>query len=56
MAYTKKVEVKEFIKKHGLRASAELFDALDKVIEDVLKKAVERAKANGRKTVKGIDI
>ena len=56
MAYTKKVEVKEYFKRHDLRTSGDVFDALDKAIEVILKKAAERAKANGRKTVKGVDI
>jgi len=56
MAYVKKVEVREFLRRQGLRAAGDIFDALDKAVEWKLKKAVERAKANGRKTVKGIDI
>ncbi len=55
MAYVKKVEVREYVKKHGLRVSGDVFDAIDKALEAQLKKAVERAKANGRKTVKGVD-
>ena len=56
MAYVKKVEVREFLKKYDLRVSGDLFDALDKAVEEILKKAAESAKANGRKTVKGVDI
>jgi len=56
MAYIKKVEVREFAKKKDMRVSGDVFDALDRAVEDLLRKATERAKANGRKTVKNLDI
>ena len=56
MAYVKKSEIKEFARGRDVRVSAEFFDALDAVIEWHLKKAVERAEANGRKTLKAADL
>ncbi len=56
MAYVKKTEVREFVKKKGLRVSEEVFKALDKAVEEILKKAIERAKGNNRKTLRAIDI
>jgi len=38
------------------RVSEDFWEALNKSIEAVVKKAVERAKENGRKTVRGADL
>lgn len=43
--------VKEFISNKGMQSSGDLSSALEKEVEVLLSKAVERAKANGRKTV-----
>ena len=40
----------------GMRASGDFFKALDKHLADELVKAVARAKANGRKTLRPEDI
>jgi len=40
----------------GMRASSDFFDALDKHLADELTKAVARAKANGRKTLRPEDL
>lgn len=47
---------KEVIKKEDMNCGGEFVDALDKVIEGKIKKACERAKANGRKTVRAEDL
>ena len=56
MAYTKKVEVRNFAKAKEMRVSGDVFEALDAAIEVILKKAAERSKSNGRKTIKAVDI
>jgi histone H3/H4 len=38
------------------RVSEDFWEALNKAVAEVVKKAVERAKANGRKTVRGADL
>jgi histone H3/H4 len=38
------------------RVSEDFWEALNKAVSEVVKKAVERAKANGRKTVRGADL
>lgn len=48
--------VKEVIKSANGNTAAEVIDALNNVIDEIIRKAVERAKANGRKTVKGCDM
>jgi len=39
-----------------MRASGEFFEALDKHVSDELGKAIARAKANGRKTLRPEDL
>jgi len=38
------------------RVSEDFWEALNKSVEELVKRAVERAKANGRKTVRGADL
>ena len=38
------------------RVSEDFFSALNKSVEALVRRAVERAKANGRKTVRGADV
>ncbi len=49
-------KVKETIKKHGMNTAGDFVEALSKEVEALIKKAVERAKANGRKTVRAADL
>ncbi|MBI4018495.1 MAG: DUF1931 domain-containing protein [Candidatus Aenigmarchaeota archaeon] len=56
MAYTVASQVKELIKKHEMQTASDFVDALDKVIEAKVSRAVERAKSNDRKTVRAGDL
>lgn len=49
-------KVKDLVSKEGLRSSGDLTEALSKYIGDKLYKAIERAKANGRQTVRPEDL
>jgi histone H3/H4 len=49
-------KVKNYVKSKDLMSSADVLDALNCAVYELLDKAVERAKANGRKTVQGRDI
>lgn len=49
-------KVRDMIKAEGCATSQEAVETLSKEIERMVKRAVERAKDNGRKTVKGQDI
>jgi histone H3/H4 len=51
--YVKSV-VKELV--GDFRISADFWDALNERIQWKIKRALERAKANGRKTVRGADL
>jgi histone H3/H4 len=53
--YVYKSKLYEVLKATGMRLSGDAIDAVDEMVEDAIKKAAERAKANGRKTVKGCD-
>ncbi|MEZ5063181.1 MAG: hypothetical protein R3B81_00515 [bacterium] len=49
-------KIRDMIKAQGCSTSAEAVDALSAEVTRIVKKAIERTKANGRKTVKGQDI
>lgn len=49
-------KVKEFVKKKKMRISEEAILALDKEVQKIIDKAIERAKASKRVTVQGMDI
>ncbi|MGD8226334.1 MAG: hypothetical protein PVH82_10220 [Desulfobacteraceae bacterium] len=53
--YVYKSKLYEVLKAQGMRLSGDAIDAVDDMVEEAIKKAAERAKANGRKTVKGCD-
>jgi len=53
----------DVLKKSGVREAAEdvnvgsdFYDALDEEVKNVIERAVERAQANGRKTIKSRDV
>lgn len=48
--------VKDYIKNKGLRSDGDLPDAVSRKIRQLLNRAAERAKANGRKTVRPEDL
>lgn len=49
-------KVRDFIKASGCNTASDVADALSKHVEQTISKAVKRAKANGRKTVRGTDL
>ncbi len=51
-----KSKVKEAIKAEQMNCAGDVFEALGHIMQNALDQAVSRAKANGRKTVKGHDI
>lgn len=48
--------VKDFVKDKGLRCDGDLPEAAGEKLADLLDRAAERAKANGRKTVRPEDL
>ncbi len=49
-------KVKDYVKGKGLNSSGDLSEALSKKVAKLLDEAMERTKANGRKTVRPEDI
>jgi histone H3/H4 len=56
MALTVKSAVKASLKKSKMRVSGDFWKALDEKVSWKVKRAAERAKANGRKTIRGYDL
>ena len=54
MAYVVKSAVRDLIK--GMRVSNDFFKGLDAMVAMKVKKSIERAKGNGRKTLRGVDV
>lgn len=48
--------MKELLNKHSMMVSGDLAEALSSHVEELLKKASDRAKENGRKTVRPCDL
>ncbi len=51
-----KAKVKLLIKEAGMNTSAEIWTELGHTVTKTVKRAIARAQANGRKTVKASDI
>ena len=49
-------KIREMIKAEGCSTSQDAIDSLSAEVARIVKRAVERTKGNGRKTVKGNDI
>lgn len=49
-------KIKELVAKEGLRSSGDLTDALSKYLAEKIRRAIERAKANGRQTLRPEDL
>jgi len=56
MSLAVKSAVRAQIKKAGMRVAGDLWDALDDKIRGDIKRAVGKAKADGRKTVRAADL
>ena len=54
MAMVVRSKIKGVVK--GMRFSGDFFNALDKAVADMVKAAADRAKKNGRATVRPVDI
>ena len=55
MSYVVGTKVKEALKKAGCMTAGDATDALNASVEAQIAAAAKRAKANGRKTVRGSD-
>ncbi len=56
MTYVVASKIKELINSKGMMSAGDLAEAASAALEDMLNKAVKRAAANGRKTVRPEDL
>ncbi len=56
MSYVVASKIKEYINSKGMMSAGDLAEHASKFLEEALAKAVKRAAANGRKTVRGEDL
>ncbi len=49
-------KVKDVVRKAKMKCSSDVVGAISKLVETTLIKGVARAKANGRKTLRGADL
>lgn len=49
-------KVKDLVKKAKMKCSSDVVDAMSRLVQTTIAKGVERAKANGRKTLRGADL
>lgn len=49
-------KIKEAVKEAGCQSSGDLVEAISDKVHDLLEEAVERAKQNGRATVRAYDL
>lgn len=53
----KKSGIREFLQnEHNLNVGSDVYDAADEALKEFLAKAAERARADGRRTVKARDV
>lgn len=52
----KESKVREYVKSKECRVSADVMNKLDLIVSDALNKGMERAKTNGRTTIKANDL
>ena len=56
MSFVVASKVKEVLKKNGMMSAGDFADACSAMLEEACKKAAARAKGNGRKTVRPVDL
>ncbi len=55
-SYCVQSKVKELVKKMKLKCSSDVVNAMNHLIHQAVAKGCDRAKANGRKTLRGSDL
>jgi hypothetical protein len=54
--YVVQSKVKELVKKLKMKCSSDVIDAMNHIVNMHIARGCERAKANGRKTLRGADL
>jgi len=56
VSYVVQSKVKELVKKAKMKCSSDVVDGMNRIVSHHVTKGVERAKANGRKTLRAADL
>ncbi len=56
VAYVVQSKVKDLVRNNKMKCSSDVVTGLSSLVSDAIKKGVERAKANGRKTLRAADL
>lgn len=49
-------KVKDLVKKTKMKCSSDVIDAMSRIVADHVNRGVARAKGNGRKTLRAVDL
>ena len=49
-------KIKKLVKAQGMRTGGDAIEALSKIIVDKVSQAIQKAKADGKKTIQGVDV
>jgi hypothetical protein len=55
-AYVVQSKVKDLVRKGKMKCSSDVIEAMNRVVARTIDRGVERAKANGRKTLRAADL
>ena len=55
-SYVVQSKVKELVKKGKMKCSSDVIDAVNNLVQTHVSKGIDRAKANGRKTLRAADL
>jgi hypothetical protein len=56
VAYVVQSKVKDLVRNNKMKCSSDVVTGLSALVSDAIKKGVDRAKANGRKTLRAADL
>jgi len=56
VAYVVQSKVKDLVRNNKMKCSSDVVTGLNGLVSDAIKRGVDRAKANGRKTLRAADL
>ncbi|MEK7766952.1 MAG: hypothetical protein AAB368_12015 [bacterium] len=49
-------KIKKLVKAQGMRTGGDAIEALSRIVGDKISQAIQKAKADGKKTIQGVDV
>ncbi len=49
-------KIKKMVKAQGMRTGGDAIEALSRIVGDKISQAIQKAKADGKKTIQGVDV